>query len=213
MTVRAAIRAGVLALGVGTAMAAPANAAAASRAPGCTAKGATVVARAGTSLLLTASYGPDDDLYGPGMRVMTCRRGHPRVTLVQTGVGDGLTLSHAVFSPGYVAFAFSSTSVACTKYFGDDPQCRTVGVASYNRRTGRRRASGAGPADALVMTTSGWLAWISPPDSAGTRTLTASTATGERVLDRGLIDPASLRASGTTVAWTIAGAAGSADLG
>jgi hypothetical protein len=178
----------------------------ASAAPGCAANGAQVVARSGTALLLTSDAGPDDGQYGPGTRVSTCRRGHPRVTLLSTQTGTSLVVAHPAFTSGYVAFAWNSSSVVCSKYLGDDPQCRSAGVASYNRRTGRRRASGSGPADALVVTPAGWLAWLSPADATGARTLQAVDSAGARVLATGAIDPASLRADGATISWTAAGA-------
>lgn len=206
------MRTGIVVAALVVACAAPLGASAASRVSGCTAKGATVVARAGTALLLSAPVGPDDE-YGPGTRVMTCRQGHPRVTLASTGPGDALTITHPVFAPAYVAFAWTRSSVACSKYLGDDPQCTSARVASYNRRTGRTRVSGTGPADALAVTTSGWLAWVSPLDASGARTLTVADRGGERVLDRGAIDPASLRANGQAVTWTANGAAASAGLG
>src|SRR4051812_46987712 len=92
----------ILTVTAGAFAALPVGASAASRAKPCTAKGAKVVARSGTALLLTASVG-DDDLYGPGTRVMTCRKGQRRVTLVSTATGDSLSIAHPVFTPGYVA--------------------------------------------------------------------------------------------------------------
>jgi hypothetical protein len=193
-------------------LALPAAAPATTRAKTCTAKGATVVARSGTALLLTRSVG-GDDLYGPGTLVTTCRKGRRPVVLLRTGPGDSVTISHPVFTPGYVAFATSSFSTACTKYLGDDPQCRSVGVASYNRRTGRRRASGGGVADILLATPAGWLAWLSPADATGSRTLRAADTAGERELAAGAIDPASLTVAGPVVSWAAGGVPASATLG
>ncbi len=202
-----------IAAGVAVLLAAlPLGASASSGRQPCTARGAHVVARVDGSLLLTASTGGDDE-YGPGTRVMTCRRGHRRVTLVSTGAGDAISVAHPAFTPGYVAFAFSTASSACTKYLGDDPQCFSTGVTSYNRRTGRRRASGQGAADALVATPAGWMAWLSPADPAGARTLKAVDAGGERVLATGPIDAASLTVVGAIVSWSAAGVPGSATLG
>jgi hypothetical protein len=209
--VRFAARIGVLLLVTGAMAVLPAGASAAARAPSCSAKGATVVARSGTSLLLARSQGGDDE-YGPGTRVTTCRKGHRPVVLVSTGPGDSVAVSRGVFTAGYVAFASSSYSTACTKYLGDDPQCHSAGVASYNRRTGRLRARGSGPADALVLTPAGWLAWLSPADAGGTRTLQAVESHGARVLASGPIDPASVRATGSMVSWTDGGVAGAATL-
>jgi hypothetical protein len=209
--VRFAVRTGVLLLATGALAALPAGASAATRAKSCSPKGAKVVARSGTSLLLTRSHG-DDDLYGPGTRVTTCRKGHRPVVLVDTGPGDSVSISHGVFTTGYVAFARSSLSTACTKYLGDDPQCHSTGVASYNRRTGRLRASGSGQADVLVVTPAGWLAWLSPADGSGARTLQAVDSHGARVLASGAIDPASVRAAGSTVSWTVGDVAGAATL-
>jgi hypothetical protein len=202
---------GTLLLAVGAVTALPVGASALAGAKPCSARGAEVVARSGTSLLLAADHG-DDDLYGPGTLVTTCRKGHRPVVLVKTGPGDSVALSHGVFTAGYVAFASSSLSTACTKYLGDDPQCHSTGVRSYNRRTGRLRASGTGAADALVVTPAGWLAWLSPADAGGTRTLQVVDAAGARVLASGAIDPSSLRAEGATVSWTVGGVAGAATL-
>jgi hypothetical protein len=187
------------------------GASAAARSKPCSAKGAQIVARSGTALLLSAPVGSDDE-YGPGTRVMTCRKGHPRVTLVSTGPGDAIAVSHVVFTPGYVAFAFSRASTACSKYLGDDPQCFSVGVSSYNRRTGKPRASGTGAADALVATSAGWLAWLSAPDATGARTLSAVDGAGRRVLAAGVIDPASLTVAGAVVGWSAGGVAAAATL-
>jgi hypothetical protein len=207
---RGALRIGIVAAAGALSAALPAGASAARPKP-CNAKGAQVVARSGTALLLTASVGSDDE-YGPGTRVMTCRKGHPRVTLVSTGPGDSITVSHAFFTPGYVAFAFSTASTACSKYLGDDPQCFSVGVTSYNRRTGKLRASGTGAADALVATSAGWMAWVSPPDATGARALSAVAGAGQRVLAAGAIDPASLAVAGAEVRWSVGGVAASATL-
>jgi len=208
---RFAARMGVLLLVAGVAAAQPAGASAVKRATSCSAKGAHVVARAGTALLLTRPHG-DDGLYGPGTLVTTCRRGHRPVVLVDTGPGDSVTVSKGVFTSGYVAFARSSSSATCTKYLGDDPQCHSIGVTSYNRRTGKLRASGSGPADVLVLTPAGWLAWLSPADAAGVRTLQAVDSHGLRVLATDAIDPASVRAAGATVSWSAGGVAGAATL-
>ena len=186
----------------------PATASGAAR---CSAKGAQVLARSGTALLLARPYG-NDDLYGPGTLVTTCRKGRRPVVLLRAEPGVALTFSHGAFAPGYVAFARSSTSSMCTKYLGDDPQCRSAGVTSYNRRTGKLRASGEGRADVLVVTPAGWLAWLSPADASGSRTLQAVDSAGSRVLAGGAIDPASVRASGATVTWTLAGVGASATL-
>lgn len=205
------MRMGILVVFVGAMALLAVGASAASPKPVCTAKGATVVARSGGSLLLSQHVN-DDDFYGPGTRATTCRKGERRVTLFATDSGDSVTLSHGLFTRRYVAFASSSYSSQCGKYLGDDPQCRAVGVESYNRRTGNRRAYGTGAADVLVATSAGWLAWVSPADPAGMRLLKAVDGGGERVLAMGAIDPASLRADGATVSWTAGGVAASANL-
>jgi hypothetical protein len=195
----------VLALGVG------ASAQAKPVAPGrCGFKGAEVLRAAGTARLVLRESG-GDELYGPESRIYTCVAGHEPKLLASYEAGTIPTVTLVRITARYVAYATSTLDTACTKYSGDDPACRSAGIASYDRRTGRVRASAGGIPDALVLTTAGWPAWT-VADAATGHTLTAKVGAQELALGARAIDPASLTATGATVTWTLDGVAQSATL-
>ena len=115
--------------------------------------------------------------------------------------------ANPAFAGSYVALAYGFVEPACGKYTGGGPQCEMFAVASFNLRTGRLRASVTLPAAALVVTPAGWFAWISPAGQ-----LEAVDSRGRLTLDEGPVEAPGVRAAGTTIRWSSAGAAHSAEL-
>ena len=179
----------------------------------CTVKRhATLVARSATTKIFE-KVTEEDDLYGPTTALYACV-GTRRPRFV--GLADGITKGTLRVNARYVAYGYAGTDTACTKDMPSDPVCSFRGVRSVDVRTGKERAStNTSSAESLVLTPTGWIAWVTPPDPAAmTRTVLAIDASGPaaRRLATGVVDPASLTATGQTVAWTADGAPQSATL-
>jgi hypothetical protein len=115
----------------------------------------------------------------------------------------------ARISGHFAAFSLSFDDGPC-EHYALSSDCTSVLTASYNLRTGRRRAVADGSASDLALTPAGWFAWTSRGDAM--HPLSAVDRAGTRTLDPGPIDAGSLRASGVVVSWTSGGAAHSATL-
>jgi hypothetical protein len=207
-TAQAVAMAAALVVALGASAAAQARPVAPGR---CGFKGAEVLRAAGTARLVLRESG-GDDLYGPESRIYVCVAGHQPKLLAAYEVGTIPTVSLVRFTARYVAFATSTVDTACTKYSGDDPACVSAAIASYDRRTGRVRARDDARPDALVLTAAGWPAWTVVDAAAGGHVLAAKVGAQHLALGAGAIDPASLRAVGNTLTWTLGGDAQSATL-
>ena len=212
MRLRIARAAALLAL---TAAVLPVATAQAGRKPvTCSVKHSTTVARHGEQRLITRE-GADDDFYGPSTRVYACRQAHrPAVLLDETDTGTSIEIGGVRFTRWYVVYSASGSSSQCTKYQPEAPECYFSYVASYDLRTGRRRAISQGDAASLVLSTKGWFAWVTAPDTLGSRSVIGVDGEGAHTLDQGGIDAASLGFSGARLGWKRTdGTAQSATLG
>ena len=187
------------------------------RAPVCRPRAGQVVVRSGRSVLFLKTTGPDDGEYGPPRALFACTRTRQAAVRIDAySDGDIPAISHPLIGARFGALWQRIDDVVCEKYMPGDPACVTVSLTSFNLRTGRVRARAAGDVaqapSALVMTSQGWIAFVSP--TGGSRgQLEAVDSHGQRLLDAGPVDPASLTVSGATVSWTSAGAAHTAALG
>lgn len=156
----------------------------------------------------------DDQEYGPPTTIVGCWRGqeHRRVVLQRHRLGLAVFVDRKRLSGRYVALQTTVVDAACTKYMGSSPDCVSYGLASYDLRTGRRRAQGDGNPAAIALTTRGWLAWVRQPDASGAATVFAQDGAGRRQLDAGAIDPRSLSVTVDVVSWTRDGAEQTATL-
>jgi hypothetical protein len=116
----------------------------------------------------------------------------------------------------FVAYAAYEGS-PCARYHQCPPGYRPASyTAVVNLRTGQGHRAASTPARdrALVLTSSGAIAWISCPSrDCVSGEVRAYDSRGERVLDSGKgIDPASLRLDASTVSWTRTGMRQSAAL-
>lgn len=195
------------------ALCAPAAQAAKHKVVTCGVKGGTTEARHGGQRLITRE-GPDDDLYGPATSVYACRQAHrPAVLLEETQEGTSISIAGVRFTRWFVVYSARGSSSQCTKYQPGAPECFYAYVASFDLRTGARKAITDGFALSPVLSTKGWFAWVSAPDPLGSRTVIGVDGTGGRTLDEGGIDPASLAFAGSRLGWRRDGAAQSAALG
>jgi hypothetical protein len=180
-------------------------------APPCGPRGAQTIARSGgTRLYVVGGAGAGE--YSAPSTLFVCERSRRRPRrLVHAPDSYSMAVVQVRFSGRYVAFDVTISNEPCSKYdFG--PQCLSESVRSYNVRNGHLRAAAGGGSDALALASNGWIAWAPPAANGAPRTLLAVDSAGRRQLDSGAIDPASLRATGSTVHWTNAGAARSAAL-
>jgi hypothetical protein len=177
-----------------------------------------VVARSGANVLFVRAIGPDDGEYGPPQALFGCwsARHSPRrlVTFPDESTGSltrlGADRARARFAGHFAAFSLVFTSSTCEKYAQSG--CASVLTESVSLRTGRRRAQARSPlaADDLALTGAGWFGWLpTGPDPP----LLGVDSGGQRTLDPGPVDAGSLSASGSGVAWTVAGARRGALLG
>lgn len=151
-----------------------------------------------------AIVGRDDGEYGAPVTVVGCWRAQERrrVVLQRFGAGQSASVERKRLAGRHVALQTTVVDVACTKYMGSAPECVSHGLASYDLRTGRLRASGDGRATAFALADRGWLAWVTQPDASGAVAVWAQDGAGRRQLDAGAIDPRSLSVTVDVVSWT-----------
>jgi hypothetical protein len=174
------------------------------RPPVCNPHGFKVLGQA-NGLRLFYVQGADDGEYGAPAKVYGCvlaRR--KRVLLLNYDATAGWAISDVQLLGRYAAFLVRTDNVACEKYQAGG--CQSASVMSFDVVTGKRRALSASDASALALTSAGWIAWFDG------KTLWGLDSSGQRTLDSGNVDPASLHATGATVSWTKDGAPASADL-
>ena len=150
-------------------------------------------------------------------RLFACLRRSQRTKRVISSYDDGIYVS-AEYSnvrlAGYfVAWSYERTDVSCKAECppGYNATHRSIGFYDLRSR-GSRDIFGAAEERALVLTSSGALAWAQRA-SDGQIEVVARSRSGRRVLDRGAIPPSSLRLRGSALVWTNAGVERSAPLG
>jgi hypothetical protein len=172
-------------------------------------------------VLFLRTTGPDDGKYGAPHSLLGCRRVSQRpVDLFDFEDGDTPTEVLTSFGGRYAAFFLGWAYTTCSFYESAGAEnCGTSLFESVDLSTGHVRVSlpsvrEDGPAlpNALVVTHSGWIAWVSR-GTTGAMPLLVWDSKGQRTLDPGPIDTGSLRASGAAVHWKDAGIAHSAVLG
>jgi hypothetical protein len=187
----------------------------------CVPKRSQILARSGASVLFLRTTGPDDGKYGAPHSLLGCRKVAQRpVDLFDFEDGDRPTEVLTGFDGPYAAFYLGWAYTTCSFYESAGAEnCGTSLFESVNLSSGHVRVSlpsvrEGGPAlpRALVVTHSGWIAWVSGGPAAATPLL-ARDSKGQRTLDTGPIDAGSLRASGAAVRWKDAGIAHAAMLG
>lgn len=175
--------------------------------PSCPTKHARVLA-SGVGGKLVATEADEGSVYGPTTTLHVCRPGGRRMRRETFSEGVAVKVKLVSFTRRYVAYAVDLTDVACTKYDGSSVCFRSY-VNAFDLRTGRRRASAAATAQALVLASNGWIAWV-PGES--TAPVLARVAGETRTLDAGPVDPSSLAVAGREVRWLRDGAPQSAEL-
>lgn len=175
--------------------------AAAANAPSCSPRHAHVLGRHGGSRLFFLVTGAGDE-YGTPITIFGCLRGHRRtVRLQRFDAETDVEVRHVRFAGPYAAFAETVTDLPCSKYDPANPACSSHQIASFDLRTGRRRARSSTVATALVLVRRGWIAWTQPAATTGGTALRAIDSLGPRPLDDGPIAPASVRSHGNVVSW------------
>ena len=113
----------------------------------------------------------------------------------------------------YVAWAWESVDVSCKAACPPDYETTKRGVEVADLRRHRTHATRADPlARSLRVSGGGGAAWAER-DAGGAVTVFAFDGAGERPLDRGGVDPLSLRFTGSVLSWLKDGAAASAPVG
>jgi hypothetical protein len=172
-------------------------------------------------VLFLRTTGPDDGKYGAPHSLLGCRRVSQRpVDLFDFEDGDTPTEVLTSFGGRYAAFFLGWAYTTCSFYESAGAEnCGTSLFESVDLSTGHVRVSlpsvrEDGPAlpNALVVTHSGWIAWVSR-GTTGAMPLLVWDSNRQPTLDPGPIDTGSLRASGAAVHWKDAGIAHSAVLG
>lgn len=189
--------------------------------PRCLPKKSRIVARHGSSVLFLRQTGPDDGKYGAPHTLYGCRgaRQAPAV-LFDFEDGDVPSIVVTVFNGPYAAFFLGWQASTCAFYESAGAEnCSQPLFESVNLSNGHTRArvtnedpNTTEPPSALVVTHSGWIAWVARLTSTSAPLL-ARDSKGEHVLDSGPIDAGSLRVSGKRVRWTDAAVAHAAVLG
>lgn len=175
--------------------------------PGCRVSRDELVQRSGSDLIFNPAVALTE-LWG-------CRQGVGRRFLLAADVDgiDGTWLALRLAGPFVAYGAYEANS--CARYMNCPPGYRpTVFTAVVNLRTGEHHLSMDRPPtrDALVLTSSGAIAWIALQPGGGFQ-VRAYDPGGERVLDSGAgLDPDSLRLADNTITWTNAGVRHSATI-
>ena len=187
----------------------------------CLPKRSQIIARHGSSVLFLRQIGPDDGKYGAPHTLYGCRgtRQAPAV-LFDFEDGDVPSIVITAFNGPYAAFFLGWQASTCAFYESAGAiNCSQSLFESVNLSGGHGGVSVTNedpnttePPSALVVTHSGWIAWVARLTSTSAQLL-ARDSKGERVLDSGPIDAGSLRVSGKRVRWTDLGVARSAVLG
>ena len=112
----------------------------------------------------------------------------------------------------FVAVVFDATDISCKAACPPDyePTQTSVVISDIRTRAGpdpRARTRRPGP---LRLSTAGVAAWLAPIE--GGLELHGYDGDGERVLDSGAVDPASVKLAGLQLTWANAGAPKSAAL-
>ncbi len=173
----------------------------------CARPGAHVLARSATARIFWVEHGESSE-YGTAVTLYGCLAARGRaVRLGSFADTDAVAVRHVRLRGPFVAYALTVVDVPCSKYTSDP--CDRAAVEVYDLRSGRARVRARARADAVALTASGWVAWVTPAP----RAVDARDSAGRRRLDTGAIDPRSLAATGRHgVAWTRDGARRSAVL-
>ena len=183
------------------AFAAPARASAA-RGSSCAAKRSHTVAKNRFVRVYSVSRNGNRQLTG-------CLRKTGRKLLVVREYDDGFVES-GVFrdvrlAGRFVAVVFDATDISCKAACPPDYEPTQTSVVISNIRTRRDRTTRThAQAGSLRLSTAGVAAWLAP--IAGGLELHGYDGDGERVLDSGAVDPASLKLAGLQLTWANAGA-------
>ena len=188
---------------------------AAAATPRCRPPSRDVVARSGSNVVFIRAM-PGGEYPGP-VTVYGCYSVHHSARRLldfpDDSSGEFLKLGpagrRARISGHFAAFSLSFDDGPC-EHYALASDCTSVVTASYNLRTGRRRALADDSASDIALTPAGWFAWTSRGDAM--HPLLAVDQAGRRTLDPGPIEAGSLRASGAQVSWRSGGAARSATL-
>lgn len=142
-------------------------------------------------------------IYGQETRIYGCwHRARPRL-LEALESGDEPSFVGTAFAAHYVGYAADHLDMMCAKVMGADPRCQSSRLHAFDLRTGRQRVSvtlDARPAQ-FALGTRGWLAWVTAPDAQGVREVRGAAGGATRTLDRGAIDPDSIRVRGDDASW------------
>jgi hypothetical protein len=180
--------------------------------PLCKPAHAKVLTRTGSVRILYVEHPAAADEYGTPATVYACRPARKRrVKLFEVADTEIWSPKVMRIRSRWWAFAASTDDVACEKYA--QPNCMGSYVAAYDLKTGALRCSTRAAANALALTSNGWIAWLTAGAAGRPATLSACDSGGVRPLDQGTIDPASLTASGPLITWARDGRPQSAMLG
>jgi hypothetical protein len=154
---------------------------------------------------------------GGNRRLYACLRRTQRTKRVVSSYDDGLYVSadySNVRLAGYfVAWSYERTDVSCKADCppGYNATHRSIGL--YNLRSrGARDIFGSVEQRALVLTSSGVLAWARRASDGQIEVITRSRAGKQALLDRGAIPPSSLKLRDSTLVWANGGVERSAPL-
>jgi hypothetical protein len=148
-------------------------------------------------------------------RLTGCLRATGRKLLVVREYDDGFVES-GVFrdvrlAGRFVAVVFDATDVSCKAACPPDYEPTQTSVVISNIRTRRDRATLTHEqAGSLRLSSAGVAAWLAPIE--GGLELHGYDGEGQRVLDTGAVDPASVKLAGLKLTWANAGAPKSAAL-
>jgi len=191
------------------AFAAPAEAGAAGkRKASCAAKRSHTVAKNRFVRVYSVSRNGNRKLTG-------CLRKTGRKLVVVREYDDGFVESGVYrdvrLAGRFVAVAFDATDISCKAACPPDYEPTQTSVVISNIRTRRDRTTRThAQAGSLRLSTAGVAAWLAPIE--GGLELHGYDGDGERLLDTGAVDPASLKLAGLQLTWANAGAPKSAAL-
>ncbi|HEX8102637.1 MAG TPA: hypothetical protein VF533_08505 [Solirubrobacteraceae bacterium] len=166
----------------------------------CKAKHSSTIAQNRSVRVYEVAKDDGSTLYG-------CRKSNGRKYKLDTASDDGFTESDTYdrvrLNGTQVAWVSTLTDQSCKADCppGFDPTTVRIGVADVKARTSRSvPAEPVG--DALVVTTTGAVAWAAGPGAGVTEIHASIRGAEDQVVDTGAIDAASLGVELTIISWT-----------
>jgi hypothetical protein len=184
--------------------ASPADAARHKAAPSCAKKGSRTLLRATGVRVFTVPATSEGDRV---VRLYGCLSANGRRQVLSERSDDGYVTSSGFddvrLAGTYVGWHSFATDVSCKADCPPGYDATSESMIAYDlrrRRVSRRAAIGDYTARSLALTRHGGLAWLSA-GTPGPQQLNVADRTGHRVLDTGVIAPASVRAEISIVSW------------